>query len=789
MNQASSNQNLSSKEGVDLKSIIAKVRRRWYLFLISIALCLFTAFFYLKYTAPSYKIFSKVLVEDNKSNSLSSSSGSNGMVDLSSLLDTKSNADNEIQILQSRSLMKQVVDQLKLNQIIYKQGTLSKKELYDEAPFDLTVISKKDTIISREFELVILKNNKFRIINSDEDIDMNEVSFGTVIKLSQYDLVFSENKNKLIPGAKYKVNIVSKDSKIESLSKNFKAELSDKKVTTIDLSLKYPNPKKGEVILQTLMNLYLKENLENKISIADSTLVFINDRLNIVGKELGGVEGQLEKFKINNNIADIDGQSQALISSSVDYVDKLNTVNAQLGVLDQVETYIKSSDLKKSLPSSLSIQDPVFAYSLQAYNTLLIDRDKQSLSYTNDNPYIKNLDLQIDNARANLLKSFYTYKKGLELNKQQLVAQNNNFKGQIKTVPGKERIFLDYSRQQTVKQQLYLYLLQKREETAISKTSTISTTRIIDNAKSEFAPSEPNRNNIYIIGFVIGLLIPFLIISIQELLNVKIISKADILKESDISILAEISHNTSGDSIVVAASSRSVISEQFRSLRTNLQFLLASNKPNVIIITSSMSGEGKSFISLNLGLSLALMGKKVLFMELDLRKPKLSSSVGMDNQLGFTNYIIGEQTDVSSIIKPLWMHENCYLISSGPIPPNPSELLLNEKVDAMMTELKEQFDYIIMDTAPIGLVSDALIVEKYADSVMYIVRQNYTFKSQLGIVNELKSTGKIRKPYLVVNDIKANDGGYQGYGYGYGYGYGNYSEEVETSWFSKLFKK
>jgi len=406
------------------------------------------------------------------------------------------------------------------------------------------------------------------------------------------------------------------------------------------------------------------------------------------------------------------------------------------------------------------------------------------LSYTNDNPVMKNLESQVENARVNLLLNINTYKKSLQVGKQELQKQNSGFTGQLKQLPGKERNYLDFARQQNLKQELYLFLLQKREETAISRNSTISSSRIIDMAKSDFTPYKPKKSIIYLIGLIIGVILPSVYLLVKELLNVRIGAKSDITSATLAPILGEIGHNNDKQSLVAGTNSRSVISEQFRSLRTNLQFVLDSSKPSTILFTSSMSGEGKSFLSLNLGSALALTGKKVVFMEMDLRKPKLSESVGLTIENGFTNYAISEdaQYNYKKLLKPLSFNSNCYLISSGPIPPNPAELLDNGKLEKLVAYLKTEFDYIIIDCAPVGLVTDALMIGKSADLTLYVTRQSYTYKVQLDIVNDLIISKKLKNLYLIVNDIKAEKAGYSSYGQAYGYGL-NFDKK---SWTDKL---
>jgi tyrosine-protein kinase Etk/Wzc len=775
----------------DYKELLGKILDNWYLFIIGVTICLLGSYFYAKYATTSYKINSKLLVEDQK-NSPSSGSGVAMMSDFSSLFDLPSNALNEIDIIKSRTMMAQVVDQLNLNVVLYHNEGWKLVELYDKAPFNVKINYKTDSITNTIYDLKIAPNGIIHLINSKDDIDITS-KFGETVKLGQYDLIF-EKKNTLanISGS-YKLGVQSKDSRTEGLMKALDAQLSDKQSTTINLTLTYPVSGKGEVILQQLMIDYIQANLENKVRTADSTIAFVDRRLVGVSLELNNIEKQFESFKSENNLANVEEQSKALVGASSDYFNQLNVQEIQLTVINDLEKYIKDPSNKTIIPSSLTDQDPVFADAIGKYNELLLERDKLDLSYKDDNPVVKSLDDQISNVKSNLLKSFAAYKRGLQISKNELNTRNQFFTKKIKEVPEKERVFLDYSRQQTLKQELYLYLLQKREETAISKTSTISSIRIIDSAKSDNEPFKPKHSLIYLIGLAIGIIIPLSYVSIRSSLNIKIVSKSDIEKHTQIPIVAEIGNSTENNSLVVIENSRSVISEQFRSLRTNLQYLIKSKDTQVIMLTSSMSGEGKTFVTINLGGALALSGKKVVFIELDLRKPKLALSLGVDNPFGFTNYVVSEKDDIEQLIKPVPSTENLYLISSGPIPPNPSEILLSEKLGNLIAQLKfeKRFDFIIIDSAPVGLVADGLIIESFVDVNLYVIRQNYTLISSLKNINQLVDTQKLKHTYLVINDIKVSRSGYYGYGYGqnYGYGYGNYGQETKKTFLEKVKEK
>jgi capsular exopolysaccharide synthesis family protein len=413
-----------------------------------------------------------------------------------------------------------------------------------------------------------------------------------------------------------------------------------------------------------------------------------------------------------------------------------------------------------------------------------MEKEKKSLSQTEDNPYMQNLNAQIAGARADMLSSLRSLRKTLLISRSRLQSHSSMIAGQVKNVPAVERTYLDLTRQQQIKQELYVFLLKKREETAISKTSNISNCRIIEPPVS-FGPISPIRVNVLGYSFLLGLFLPVGLILLTDKLNTRITSKDQIATFTEVPIIGEIGHNDrSNQTIVVDQESRSPISEQFRTLRTNLSFFLKSEE-KTILLTSSMSGEGKSFISLNLATVLAISGKKVVVIEMDLRKPNLTNKLNLSRDFGFTNYIVNKDLQPENIIMPTGTHPNLCIISSGQIPPNPAEMIMNDRTESLLRELKERFDYIILDAPPVGLVTDAQLLSKYADLNLYVVRQACTYKDQLNIPQEIYTSQKMKNIAILVNDIKYT----QAYGYGYGYGYGYEEKNTKRGSFLKWFKK
>lgn len=779
MNNFQENPNIEEEESVDLKKIFSKVVEKWPWFFVSIIICLLAAFLYVKFTAPSYQITARVLVnDDEKGGGMAKEAGA--LMDLGGLLGSKNSVDNEAEILKTRFLMEQVVRKMELNITYSTRENFIKREIYD-APFKLEIINGIDTIKATALDIEKINNGKFRIKGKKID---KEVSWNQPFKLDDVGLV------KLVPkfgnyafSNTYAVLITSLDERVATLMKNLSVTVSNKQVTIIDLGLSYPLQKKGEDILNTLIGQYIASSLYDKNIIADSTTKFIQNRLGKIANELGDVESRVEEFKKTNKLADMSEQGKLLVQNSGEFASELAKAETQVAILDDLEKYLKDEGKNKRVfPTSLLPQDMVFSGIMNQYNALLIERDKQLLSVTEQSPFVQNIDNQIAGLRNGILANIQSTKNTFVVTRDKLRSQVNQAEGKISGVPQIEKDYLKLARNQKIKEELYIFLMQKAEETAISKTSNISIAKTIDPPKANVEPISPKQKVIYLAGFFAGLVIPLIFIFISDFFNTTISTKEDITAKTNVPVIGEISHNEYNDNLIVANKERSAISEQFRALRTNLSFYLKSKEEKIILLTSSMSGEGKSFTAINLGNILALAGKKVLLMELDLRKPGLSAKLGVSNDIGFSNYTINSEVKIQSIIKQLAINKNMFIISSGPLPPNPAETLMSEHTPVLIEELKKQFDYIIMDAPPVGIITDAQLLANYADVTLYLVRQKVTHKDQLAIVEDLYKKGKMKKLGIVVNDIVSKY-------YGYGYGYGNYGEVKKSSIFERVFSK
>lgn len=774
-----------TEEEFDFKKTISSFLAYWKLYLVSVFVLIFLGLMFIRYSTPLYQVNAQVLVQDDQNSSSSSFFNSDMLADFGGMFNMQNNVYNELAILQTKDLLEKVVKDMSLNITCYIKGDIRDVEQYRKSPFHAYYLPGSDTIPSLSFQLAFPNSGKEDNFTVTTDDTSFTAKFFDTLSIAQGKLVFVRT-GLPFQNTTYLLTLKSIDAVIADIKENLTIELTNKDNTVINLSYNTNVPKKGEELLKNLVDAYINRNLLEKNQMSDSTIKFINSRIAIVSKELGGIEGDIQLFKQQNKIADLTEQSKMLISNTSDYNTKLNEAEVQLDVVKTMLDYVKE-DANSSRPVPyLLTTNPGFLALAQQYNALLVQKTQMLLSAKEENPVVQNIDLQINSLRADMLKNLQNQKKALEISRDKILAENSLIGNMVHEVPAQERVYVDMSRERDVKQALYLYLLQKKEETAITKASNIPNAAIIERPRTNVLPYFPNKLLILSASFLLALILPTVGIIVKRLMNTRILTRDDITEITNAPILAEIGHSEKQGLLSMQSEGRSVIAEHFRVFRTNMDFLTGQNKTAHILITSSMTGEGKSFIASNLGMLYAYSGKRVLLMELDLRKPKLSSMLGLNNNTGFSNYAISNRPHYE-FIKPVPENDNLFLMSSGPIPPNPAELLLSEKMAVLFSQLDKEFDIIIIDSPPIGAVTDAQILSKYADINLYVVRQHYSFKHNLEIVNDLMEYKRIPHLYLVVNDVKKGTSYRYGYGYGgygYGYGYSDQQKKPRIKWFA-----
>jgi tyrosine-protein kinase Etk/Wzc len=778
--------------GLNIKEFLIKCYHYLWLFILMLVVAIFCGWLYLRYTPPKYSVSATLLIRND-----SRAGGAQDVFSDLKLYRENTNKQNELQILKSRKLMTRVVNTLGLQYSYYVVGNVKTTNLYDEAPFELQFIPPIDSAHALRLEVHLTGPNKFRI---GEKLD--EYEFGQVITLNSRKFRIIQ-KDPDYYDSEYKEHIIvwlPLENAASSVLGGLEVSGAEDLSSVLTLTYFTENPKLGADILNTLMKEYNETGVEDKNQTNRKIISFIDDRLKRVESQLGDIEKDIQQYKTNNDVIDLSTQSGHYFNTISEVTQNIQKEELKIQVAELMEDYLRDSTRNLSLvPSTLGLDDNTLQELTTGYNKLLSTRATEiQTGATVNSPVVKGLDREIDEARKKLLRNLVNIKDVYRGTINALQSQNKEYKGQLAAVPQKEKESRERLRQQEIKQNLYLYLLQKMEESSIAQASVIADSRVIDEALKSGKQVGPNSLRIYMIAFFAGLLIPVIIVYIIDVLNDRVTTRSDITRVTEIPIVAEIGHSKDSETLLFPNRSRTVVAEQIRILRSNLRFLLLDKQDqNTILVTSSYSGEGKSFISINLGSALALSGKKTVILEFDLRKPKILAGLGLPKSNGLTNYLVGS-TSLTQLVQPVPIVENLFVIPSGPIPPNPSEILLSEKMPELFAWLKENFDVIVIDTAPVGLVSDSLTLSQYADLTLYIIRQRYTYKKQVHFIKDIFEQKKLPNMGLVVNDVVAEGvksyygygGGRYGYGYGYGYGAHNgYYEDQKTGYISKWRKK
>ncbi|MFT0162766.1 GumC family protein, partial [Bacteroides thetaiotaomicron] len=560
------------------------------------------------------------------------------------------------------------------------------------------------------------------------------------------------------------------------------------------ISLKNSSLQRGQDFINQLLEMYNRNTNNDKNEIAQKTAEFIDERIGIISKELGSTEANLESFKRDAGITDLTSEAQIALAGNAEYEKKSVENRTQISLVNDLRKYLRGNEYEV-LPSNVGLQDAALIGTIERYNEMLIERKRLLRTSTENNPTIVNLDTSIRAMKANVQATLEGTLQGLMITKESLDREASRYSRRISNAPGQERAYVSIARQQEIKAGLYLMLLQKREENAIALAATANNAKIIDEAIADDIPVSPKRPMIYLIALVLGIGIPVGIIYLVELTKFKIEGRADVEKLTSVPVVGDIpltdEKNDKNGSIAVFENKNNLMSETFRNIRTNLQFML-DNDQKVILVTSTVSGEGKSFVSSNLAISLSLLGKKVVIVGLDIRKPGLNKVFQLSNkERGITQYLSNPETDLMELVQPSDVNKNLFILPGGTVPPNPTELLARNGLDRAIETLKKNFDYVILDTAPIGMVTDTLLIGRVADLSVYVCRADYTHKAEYTLINELSFEKKLPNLCTVINGVdlkKRKYGYYYGYGkygkhygygkrYGYGYGYGQTKSE------------
>ncbi|MCL6216765.1 GumC family protein [Zunongwangia pacifica] len=773
------------EEEINIREELEKYLKYWPWFVMSAGIALILAFFYLKLATPIYSTTASIIIKDEDTKS-PATSGLSSFADLGVLEGLKtSSIENEIGLLESKRMMTKTIKSLDLNIQYYYSDFLITKELYKNNPFKVSILSLNDEDLNKavenEINFFTIKENKEGFEIYSENIDKKlKGKFGDPLNIGFADIVIRKNTNYIQPekdSGEFSFKISNLENIVAVYKSKLKVALVDDNSTLIDLSLDDHIPAKAQDILDQLIVEYNKEAIIDKNLVASNTAEFIDERLKVINSELDSVEINKEEFKEDKKLTDIKAESEIFLNNASDFKKERQRVTTQSQLAKAMLDFLQKGDNSDLLPMNLGIEGEGVNQQISDYNELVLQRNRILESSTEKNPVIKNLDRQINQTRSVVTQSLQRLKSNLDISLNELENESELIQSRISDVPSMERTYRGIDRQQQIKEALYLFLLQKREENSLSLAVTAPKAKIVDNAYTNVNPVAPKSKLVLLGGLVIGLLIPFGIIYGKNLLNNKVKNRGDLeRKAKQIPIVGEIPRIDKKENHLITEADRSVLAESFRIAITNMQYLLINKtdkqKGIKMLVTSTVKGEGKTFTSINLALTLANMGKKVIVVGADLRNPQLQRyDVGSRKHLGVSDYLINEDLQLNNLIEQTKFNKNLDFLTSGSIPPNPSELLRHRRLGEMLGMLEEQYDYIILDTAPCMLVADTFLISQYADITLYVVRASYTEKALLQFPIDSKEAGKLHDISFVLNDVDTANFGYYGNKYGYSYGY------------------
>jgi capsular exopolysaccharide synthesis family protein len=758
-----------------LQQLASKYLPYWPWFLLAFVIAVAGAFAYLKFATPLYEAKAAILIKDEKKGNEESK-----MAASLNLISSNVIVENEVEVLQSYSLMKKVVNALHLYAPVFKEAKLHPVSAYGNSPVMIEVPSP-DSIKEFTNPDSIKKYNKIYFSydqnNRSVALGKNKYPVEEFVNTPYGTLKFVPNTGyqKEDKPESFYFSLANPASVVPGVLGSLKVESAGKLSSIINLSYRDAVPARAEDVLSELITTYRQSEINEKDTLAKNTLVFVESRLRLASNDLDSIEKKIQQYKSGKGAVDISTQGQLYLQNVSANDQKLSEVNTQISELDQVEKFVKNNEYGGAIvPFSVAVgvSNPVLSQLIDQLYTTELQYEKLKKTVGENNPNLVAIQDQINKIKPNILQNIQSQKQSLLAARENINLTNGSYNSILQGVPQKERQLLDISREQQIKSNIYAFLLQKREESALAYASTVSNNRVVDEAHTMPDPVSPKKMVVYLIALVACLGLTVAIISAREGLMGKVQYRSEVESRTTIPIIAEIDFDKSKSPVVITNGKRSFLSEQFRKLRISLSFLGIDNRHKKILLTSSIPGEGKSFIAANLAISISLTGKKVILADLDLNNPTLSTILKVDHQHGVTEFLTGEK-EPEEIINRIAGHENLFFISAGTIPENPSELLSAEKAKELLEYLENCFDVVIVDTSPVGLVNDGYILTGLCDATLYVVRQNYTPKTLIKKIDENNRVNPITNPAIVFNGVKTRGFLRNYYGYGYQYGYGN----------------
>ena len=787
---------VQSEEQINIQEILFRYLIHWPWFVVSVIVCVALAWGYLRLTTPVYNISATVLIKDEKKGGGANMSSELEKMGLNGFVSSSSNIENEIEVLKSRTLAREVVSSLGLFVTYMDEDKFPNKELYRTSPVLVSLTPQEADRLPQTMEIDMLLQPAgamdVQVKVGKKEYRKHLEKLPAVFPTDEGTVAFFANNDTLSSLRPESVtterHITAYINRPFAVAKGYAGSLlitpTSKATSVVTVSLKNSNTQRGKDYIDKLLEMYNINANNDKNEVAQRTGEFIDERIDIISKELGSTERDLENFKRSAGITDLTSEAQIALTGNAEYEKKRVENQTQINLVMDLKKYLQGSEYEV-LPANVGLQDAGVAGAIDRYNEMVAERKRLLRTSTESNPAIVNLTTSIRAMRSNIQTTLDATLKGLEITKADLIREASRYSRRISDAPTQERQFVSIARQQEIKSGLYLMLLQKREENAIVLAAIANNAKIIDEAQADSTPISPKRMTIYLAALVFGIGIPVGVIYLIGLTKFKIEGRADVEKLTSLPVVGDIPlADEKTGAIAVFENQNNLMSETFRNVRTNLQFMLENGK-NVILVTSTVSGEGKSFISANLAISLSLLGKKVVIVGLDIRKPGLNKVFNLPKkEYGITQFLTNSTVNLMDLVHHSDINKNLYILPGGTVPPNPTELLARDGLEKAVEILRKNFDYVILDTAPVGMVTDTLLIGRVADLSVYVCRADYTRKTEFILINELAENNKLPNLCIVINGLdlqKKKYGYYYGYGkygkyYGYGkhYGYGEY---------------
>jgi len=782
-----------NEKKIDFQAHLFKFIAFWKWFVVSLVFCLIVAVIYLKFALPGYEVTTSILLKDDVKGG---GSMEMNLIKELGLYSQKNNVDNELEVLNKSILMEQVVRELGIYASYTKLGTFGILKQFGVEPMDTQFGSFREKILYGSECPVLVRLPEPFLTNMNKIIEFDILThpygvyeFIGVYKGEKYNVKASISDNTvLLPFGKVnitrgnfrpaedmvmKVVLVNPMIKANQIMGQLKMDLTSKFTSVVNITFMTSNVRLGQDLLKKMVEIYNRNDRNDQNVMANTTAKFIDERLMTLTRELGDVESKVENYKQNQGLTDIKSESDMFIQQTGDFTQKRFELETQLAIITDLDEYLhKKENRYQLIPASSSIKSQGLIELINNYNRLLLQRNRLSRIATNSNQAMIDLTTQIESVFGSVQSSVRNEKKNLQIGQQDLLSKNRENAAHIRAIPRQEREYTEIKRQQGVKEGLFLFLLQKKEENYLKMSMVEPLAKLIDNVNGG-DPISPKNSMILLISILFGLGIPVIGILIRDLLRYQIENKKELEGLTSIPVLGEILKNKQSNKVILHENSTDSFTELVRLLRTNLLFVLDTPDKKVINIVSSISGEGKTTVAINLAISLALLDKKVLILCLDIRKPTLDVYLGLENTTGITMFLSGHMPQ-NELVKPSGVHPDLYVITAGPIPPNPSELLAKPSLDKLVSDLRTQFDYIVIDTAPLQVVSDSFSLNRLADVNLYVVRADFTPKRNIEEAAILFAKNKLKNMYFVLNDVDSRKNTLQyGYGKKYVYGYGN----------------